>query len=66
MLRTLILDVECIKCNASYRLRIIDRDWDKWKDGMSVAESMPYIPLNARGIVETGVCGDCEDCKEDK
>lgn len=62
-IRTLILEKECIRCHKSYELRIVDKDYEEWQKGKSAEESMPYIPKNAIGIIETGICGDCEKKK---
>lgn len=56
----LTLKETCCRCNEHYQLEVYQEDYNAWRhDGVLIQNAMPYIPVDARELLITGMCGVC-------
>lgn len=50
----------CCRCDEQYQLEVYQDDYVAWRnDGVLIQDAMPYIPVDARELLITGMCGVC-------
>lgn len=57
--RDLKLTVTCWNCQAIYIVTVNSDDWKDWKAGNFIQNAMPYLSVNEREILISGICGNC-------
>ena len=53
--------VGCIKCAEGQHITVGNADLDAWQGGKNIQDAMPYLSVDDREILISGICGECFD-----
>ena len=53
--------VGCIKCAEPQHITVGQADLDAWQGGKNIQDAMPYLSVDDREILISGICGECFD-----
>ena len=51
----------CKKCSGIEVLRVATQDLHDWKNGELIQKALPYLTVDQRELLISGVCGPCFD-----
>jgi len=52
---------KCIKCKKEIEFKAKSEDIEKWKKGAYIQDVMPYLKVDERELLISGICGPCFD-----
>ena len=52
---------QCIKCTKTETVLVKKIDLMAWKKGMYIQNAMPYLEVDERELLISGICGECFD-----
>jgi hypothetical protein len=52
---------KCRLCQNVITLRVRDVDFQKWQNGTHIQNAMPYLSIDKRKLLISGICGPCFD-----
>ncbi len=52
---------ECICCKDKVIFEVDESDYQDWLNGKHAQNSFPYLSVNEREILISGICGKCFD-----
>ena len=52
---------ECKKCAKTETVLVKKADLIAWKKGKYIQDAMPYIAVDERELLFSGICGECFD-----
>ena len=57
------VDIKCNMCGASHKISVLKKDFEEWSMGTCrpVQSVFPYLTINQRELLISGVCGECFD-----
>jgi hypothetical protein len=55
----LLLKRDCIKCGEEISFEVLVEDIMRWKEGLEIRLSMPYLCANEKRFLTTGLCEEC-------
>ena len=53
--------VGCIKCAEAQHITVGHADLDAWQGGKNIQDAMPYLSVDDRELLISGICGECFD-----
>ena len=53
--------VGCIKCAEAQHITVGHADLDAWQGGKNIQDARPYLSVDDREILISGICGECFD-----
>lgn len=53
------LTIDCICCQKSNNITCNWKDFNKWEQGASIQNAMPYLTNGERELLISGVCNNC-------
>ena len=53
--------INCIMCNSQNFVRVVESDFDAWRNGELIQNALPYLDVNQRELLQTRICGTCFD-----
>ena len=56
-----VYDIPCIECKRFTTIGMKGEDLFKYNQGKYIQESFPYIPIEYRELLMSGICPDCFD-----
>lgn len=58
-----IVGIKCKMCGMSHKISVLKKDFEKWNmdTGKRVQDVFPYLTINQRELLISGVCGECFD-----
>lgn len=56
-------DIKCKMCGVSHKISVFKKDFEEWNMGTDkiVQDVFPYLTINQRELLISGVCGRCFD-----
>ena len=51
----------CPFCGCANEIEVNEEDYWAWDDGMLVQDAFPYLSVNEREALISGICPDCWD-----
>ena len=57
----LVLETTCPFCGESHSIIVDTYDYFDWIDGELVQNAFPYLSVDEREMVKTGICPTCWD-----
>lgn len=51
----------CDNCDSETQLLIESEDYKSWKKGRLIQDAMPYLTIEQRELLISGICGTCFD-----
>jgi hypothetical protein len=55
------LSRSCVGCKGFYDIIVESSDYKAWRDGMLIQTAFPYLSVDLREILISGICGICFD-----
>lgn len=57
------VDIKCKMCGVSHKISVLKKDFEEWNMGTDkrVQDVFPYLTINQRELLISGVCGECFD-----
>ena len=52
---------QCIKCTRTETVLVKKTDLIAWKQGEYIQNAMPYLTVDERELLISGICGECFD-----
>lgn len=53
--------VVCPFCHKATTIQVVEEDYLAWRfDGVLIQNAMPYLPVNEREALISGLCDDCQ------
>ena len=52
---------QCIKCTKTETVLVKKADLMAWKKGKYIQDAMPYLAVDERELLISGICGECFD-----
>ena len=52
---------QCIKCTKTETVLVKKADLIAWKKGKYIQDAMPYLAVDQRELLISGICGECFD-----
>ena len=53
--------VNCRMCNSQNFVRVVESDFNAWRNGELIQNALPYLDVNQRELLQTQICGTCFD-----
>lgn len=53
------LKAKCDRCRTRYEFWADDQDVRDWHEGKLIQVAIPYLSIEARELLISGMCGDC-------
>jgi len=51
----------CSICKVTHIIEVKDEDFDKWTHGELIQNAFPYLNIDQRELLISGLCGHCFD-----
>ena len=51
----------CLQCESTHQIEVHESDYYDWRSGMPIQEAFPYLSIDEREILISGICGSCWD-----
>jgi hypothetical protein len=55
------LSRNCGGCGTFHDIVVEEIDYVKWRHGTRIQNAFPYLSLDLRELLISGICGDCYD-----
>lgn len=55
------LDVPCVICHETHVLEVNENDFLDWQNGKHAQDAFPYLSVNDREMLISGICPTCWD-----
>lgn len=57
----MILSIKCPMCKDVFEVEVKDRDYENHKNGLLAQTAFPYLSVEDRELLISGICSDCFD-----
>ena len=51
----------CCLCGCRYLIEVYSKDYSDWQNGVNIQIAFPYLNIDDRELLISGVCGSCFD-----
>jgi len=51
----------CVSCKTEHSIQVREQDWIRLQNGEHIQDVMPYLSLDERELLISGICGKCFD-----
>lgn len=51
--------IKCVECGKAVKVEYDSGDYEAWKNGKLIQDAFPYLTLDEREMLKTGICHDC-------
>ena len=61
MKRNKEVSVVCPLCHSMSTIKVVDKDYEDWKNGKLAQHAFPYLTIEEREALITHICFTCQD-----
>ena len=55
------VEIKCKTCGTGVEIECDPNDWVAWYEGKLIQDAMPYLTVDQREVLISGMCGVCFD-----
>lgn len=59
LVETCVILRQCPQCTKKYNIKLSVHDYTKWTDGKVIQSAFPYLNIDQREMIQTGIHTEC-------